>query len=99
MFFFFKFIENSYNNANVIIENVTIPLAWPANEYFGNKRGNIFFSFLYKIKQKKINYLENREFTLKLLFKTENGSKVFSQVKERINRSFTEVEFNEQFIL
>lgn len=30
--------ESGYNKANVVLQNISIPLAWPVEEYFGNKK-------------------------------------------------------------
>lgn len=68
-----------HSKATIIIRNLSLPLAWPADEYFGEKR-------------------ELREFTVQLeLRSTRNSISQFSNLK-RINRAFTDVEFQENFI-
>lgn len=38
-FFFNRNSDCGYSKANILFKNVCIPLAWPADEYFGNKKG------------------------------------------------------------
>ncbi|KAI1728918.1 cell division protein anillin domain-containing protein [Ditylenchus destructor] len=70
--------QTGYSKANVVLKNVSIPLAWPAEEYFGNTK-------------------EWREFTVQLVVRTSEGKETFSKPRESINRTYTDVDFNDVF--
>uniref|UniRef100_A0A915DER4 Anillin homology domain-containing protein n=1 Tax=Ditylenchus dipsaci TaxID=166011 RepID=A0A915DER4_9BILA len=70
--------QSGYSKANVLLKHVSIPLAWPAEEYFGNKK-------------------EWREFTVQLILRTSEGKEIFSQPKEAVNRTYTDVDFQDVF--
>nr|CAD2139829.1 unnamed protein product [Meloidogyne enterolobii] len=71
-----------HSKATIILSNLSLPLAWPSEEI--------------------INFGERkdwREFTVQLALKSKRtNASQFSKPKEYINRTFTDVEFPEEFI-
>ncbi|CAK5091878.1 unnamed protein product [Meloidogyne enterolobii] len=71
-----------HSKATIILNNISLPLAWPSEEIinFGERK-------------------DWREFTVQLVLKSKrNNASQFSKPKEYINRTFTDVEFPEEFI-
>ncbi|KAL3098890.1 hypothetical protein niasHT_024645 [Heterodera trifolii] len=68
-----------HSRAVVVIRKISVPLAWPVEEYFSARR-------------------DWREFTLQLVFRTSNGKEYFSKPIEKINPTFTDVNFPDEFV-
>uniref|UniRef100_A0AC35FUK3 Anillin homology domain-containing protein n=1 Tax=Panagrolaimus sp. PS1159 TaxID=55785 RepID=A0AC35FUK3_9BILA len=65
--------------ASIVIHNITIPLAWPASEYFDHKG-------------------EWREFNVCLSLKAAGGKLMRSKIHQRVNRTITDLQFDESFV-
>uniref|UniRef100_A0A7E4VV91 Anillin domain-containing protein n=1 Tax=Panagrellus redivivus TaxID=6233 RepID=A0A7E4VV91_PANRE len=73
-----NFIPVGPSKATIIIKNITVPLAWPAGEFFDNKG-------------------EWREFNVCLSFKAAGGPLQRSVILQRINRTVSDIVFDEIF--
>ncbi|KAI3413391.1 hypothetical protein GPALN_010887 [Globodera pallida] len=67
------------SRAVVVIRKISVPLAWPVEEYFSARK-------------------DWREFILQLVLRTADGKEFVSKPMEKINRTYTDVNFPDEFI-
>jgi hypothetical protein len=89
----FRTSECGYSKATVVIKNLSLPLAWPSDEYFNTKKGK-----LNKIAFKKL-FSERRVFTVQLVLKAPDGQEIFSRPVENVDRSCIDVVFDDLFYM
>ncbi|KAH7727778.1 Protein C07B5.4 a [Aphelenchoides avenae] len=89
----FVHAQKGHSNAAVVFRNVSIPLAWPAEEYFGYRKGSSHCSECVVM----VGPSEFRSFTVQILWRTSDGRELFSRPFENVDRTFTDVNFAEEF--